>query len=106
MSTSLQTTPETQCAGPVVHIYPLFQAALIIFPVLQLFDHRLKVKVMLYRAEDFVRMGGDPGVMQQHRGTGEVMRNLQPSEGRCLSHAHSKGRGGGVGSWSWMCRGA
>lgn len=83
----------------------LLLTALIICPVLQLYGQRLKLEVMLDRAEGFVMMGGDPRVMQQLRGTGEMLRNLQPPECHCLSHAHSKHRGGGVGSWSWMCRG-
>lgn len=56
--------------------------------------------MVLYREEGFVRMGRDPGVMQQLRGTGEVLRNLHLPECHCPSDAER----GGVGFWSWMCR--
>lgn len=95
----------TACRASGLHI-PLFQAALITCPVLQLLARDSRIKGMLYRAEGFVRMGGDPRVMQEHGGTGEVLKNLQLSKCHCPSHAHSKRRVGGVGSWSWMCRGA
>lgn len=59
MSMSLQTTPETARWAGGLHV-PLFQGTLIICLDLQLPGQSLKLKVMLCRAEVFVRTGGDP----------------------------------------------